>query len=566
MESEQLASLLANIRNIQSLMILIALREKNIQNEDANYKNIYEQLAFEIDMLHDEGFKADSLKDFQSLWDWYNHYSSSEMDYIERGAYVHDLYDEVISEAEVSLCNLHFLCISQSQSISELSYSACEELKIKIEKLKSILLSTTKIDKIRAQEEAYQLLYGEVDRQLIIWRSVGILAENPNRFKSLWQWLKCRREMDDFFAGAEQYIDAIYKDLISSTRKSLYKANTLSYEEFIQALKKHFPSSLPANSINLHENLLKDQQESKPRTSEIRDIRSSNSEVQNKNLDATTIKVFISYSHDSQEHKDRVRKLFDQLWTDGIICSLDQYEDSPVDGWERWMMNQVETADFVLVVCTKQYNLRFRGNEGKGVNWEGSLIIRELYEAEGKNSKFIPIVFTPEDVQFIPSPLRSTTNYILSTIDTFDKGYDLLYRRLTNQPVIRKPELGQLRTLPLLESKRVPLEISSLDPTSISGLNDGFEVSDRTELADLLKRSGRATDTARRSLCQSLGLTPADLSFVSSIYSEKDFAIELVNHLRDTGFDLTKLCDEIKPHLHGQQKQQLEVIYNKVRE
>ncbi len=78
------------------------------------------------------------------------------------------------------------------------------------------------------------------------------------------------------------------------------------------------------------------------------------------NLDAASPRVFISYGHDSQEHKDRVLELADQLREDGIDCTIDQYEEWPAEGWQRWMLNQVEAATFVLVACTEQYDRRFR--------------------------------------------------------------------------------------------------------------------------------------------------------------------------------------------------------------
>ena len=80
-------------------------------------------------------------------------------------------------------------------------------------------------------------------------------------------------------------------------------------------------------------------------------------------------RVFISYSHDSPEHLDRVLVLSDRLRVDGIDCHIDQYEESPGEGWPRWMVNQIEDAEFVLVVCTENYEPRFRGKEepGKGL-------------------------------------------------------------------------------------------------------------------------------------------------------------------------------------------------------
>jgi SEFIR domain len=167
------------------------------------------------------------------------------------------------------------------------------------------------------------------------------------------------------------------------------------------------------------------------------------------NSESNPPKVFISYSHnyDRPDYKDRILALADRLRTDGIDCNIDQYEESPPEGWHRWMLNQVDWADFILIACTEEYNLHFRGKEtegkGKGAIWEGAIIIQGLYDIQAKNSKFIPITLNPEDSQFIPSPLRSATYYKLDVED----GYESLYRRLTGQAKIRKPKLGKLQKL-----------------------------------------------------------------------------------------------------------------------
>ena len=100
-------------------------------------------------------------------------------------------------------------------------------------------------------------------------------------------------------------------------------------------------------------------------------------------------RVFVSYSHDSQEHRTRVRQLVDQLRSEGVTAIFDQqFEDVPPEkGWPLWMLDEVESADYVLVVTTETYNRRFRGNEkpgsGKGGTWEGGTITQELYDAQG---------------------------------------------------------------------------------------------------------------------------------------------------------------------------------------
>ena len=164
-------------------------------------------------------------------------------------------------------------------------------------------------------------------------------------------------------------------------------------------------------------------------------------------------KVLISYSHDSPEHKDRVLHLSDRLRADGIDCKVDQYETSPPEGWPRWMVNQIEEADFVLVVCTETYERRFKGKEdaGKGLGgkWEGAVITQELY-TKAKNTNFIPVLFSPKDATYIPIVLSGATHYEVNT----QEGYESLYRRLTDQPFIQKPELGKLRAMPSRERKQ----------------------------------------------------------------------------------------------------------------
>lgn len=169
-------------------------------------------------------------------------------------------------------------------------------------------------------------------------------------------------------------------------------------------------------------------------------------------------KVFISYSHDSQGHKERILTLADRLRAEGIDCNLDQYKMSPSEGWPRWMMNQLDWANFVLVICTEQYHRRFRGHEepdrGRGVSWEGAIITQELYDAQVKNTKFIPIVFSWEDQSYIPVILGGASFYNLG----IEHNYEALYRHITNQPQSPKPPLGMLQQLPCRERQQFFLD------------------------------------------------------------------------------------------------------------
>jgi len=202
-----------------------------------------------------------------------------------------------------------------------------------------------------------------------------------------------------------------------------------------------------------------------------------------------TPKVFISYSHDSQEQTDRVLALSNQLRADGIDCHIDQYETPPLEGWPRWMVNQIEAADFVLVVCTDNYERRFSGKEaqgmGLGVKWEGAVITQRIYEYESHGAKFIPVLFSLEDSAYIPLVLRSTTWHRLDTRE----GYENLYRRITDQPHIIKPALGNINVLPSLERKQL-FEASVKAQTEESKKEESQPIQDHSSLVLLTSPEG----------------------------------------------------------------------------
>jgi hypothetical protein len=178
-------------------------------------------------------------------------------------------------------------------------------------------------------------------------------------------------------------------------------------------------------------------------------------------IDGSAPSVFISYSHDSPAHMEKILLLARRLRAEGVPCELDQFHESPAEGWPRWMMDQIEESSYVLVCCTENYNLRFRGKAeagtGKGVKWEGGVITQELYDAEERSTAFIPVILTPEDARHVPLPLRGATHYDLSRID----GFSNLLRRLTGQPRVVAPEVG-VRRKPLPDYK-AELNVRLLD-------------------------------------------------------------------------------------------------------
>ena len=156
-------------------------------------------------------------------------------------------------------------------------------------------------------------------------------------------------------------------------------------------------------------------------------------------------KVFISYSHDTVEHQERVLGLADRLRADGVDAEIDQYNAAPPEGWPLWCERQIDAADFVLMVCTETYHRRVNGDEergkGLGVVWEARIIRQLLYDAGAVGDKFVPVLFSDASPEQIPTPIKGGTRYVIDTED----GYEELYRRLTGQPRLLRPALGTIR-------------------------------------------------------------------------------------------------------------------------
>jgi hypothetical protein len=77
-------------------------------------------------------------------------------------------------------------------------------------------------------------------------------------------------------------------------------------------------------------------------------------------------KVFISYSHDTTQHKDWVRGLASELRTNGIDAVLDQWDLSPGQDMAAFMAGGIQTADRVLLICTDPYVSKAEAGTGGG--------------------------------------------------------------------------------------------------------------------------------------------------------------------------------------------------------
>ena len=114
------------------------------------------------------------------------------------------------------------------------------------------------------------------------------------------------------------------------------------------------------------------------------------------------IKVFISYSHDNDAHRQRVHDLADRLRNDGVEIILDRDcgPGGPDEGWDKWSGLQAEKADIVLPVFTPEYRKCWDGEQVPGMRLgaihELKALYRRLYNA-GSEIKFCRILTFEDD-------------------------------------------------------------------------------------------------------------------------------------------------------------------------
>ncbi len=110
--------------------------------------------------------------------------------------------------------------------------------------------------------------------------------------------------------------------------------------------------------------------------------------------------AFISYSHDTREHKAWVAFLAQRLVDKGVDVLFDQWDLGPGDDVPKYMEQAVAQADRVLMVCTEAYVRK--ANDGKGgVGYEAMVVTGELVRDLGTN-KFVPIVRQTNDPKSLP--------------------------------------------------------------------------------------------------------------------------------------------------------------------
>jgi hypothetical protein len=149
----------------------------------------------------------------------------------------------------------------------------------------------------------------------------------------------------------------------------------------------------------------------------------------------STPKIFISYSHDSDEHKAWVEKLASDLRSHDVPITLDQWHLSPGRDITSFTLG-IRDADRVLLICSEPYVWKADYASTGGVANEWSVIEGELL-GNVRSTKFIPLLRNNDTPRLMPSVLGRKMHIDFRD----DSKYEDRFRELLNE-ILQQPQAG----------------------------------------------------------------------------------------------------------------------------
>lgn len=152
--------------------------------------------------------------------------------------------------------------------------------------------------------------------------------------------------------------------------------------------------------------------------------------------------VFISYSHDSEEHKLWVLALARKLHTSGIKVVLDQWNLRLGSDLATFMEQGLSESTRVICVCSEKYVQKANFGEG-GVRYEKQIMTSKILKNIDSNW-VIPIIknniFSAEK---LPIFLGGRLYLDFEDKDLYNENIEILCREIFNNPKNSPPPLGE---------------------------------------------------------------------------------------------------------------------------
>lgn len=157
-------------------------------------------------------------------------------------------------------------------------------------------------------------------------------------------------------------------------------------------------------------------------------------------METVAPKVFVSYSHDSDVHKDWVLTLATRLTANGVDVILDQWDLGLGGDLPRFMETGLVGANRVLAVCTNSYVEKANAGLG-GVGYEKMILTAQMM-ANVTSNRIIPLIRASDAVPPVPTFLSSRVYIDFRDDLSYEAKYGELIREIHGHAIKPRPPLG----------------------------------------------------------------------------------------------------------------------------
>lgn len=249
------------------------------------------------------------------------------------------------------------------------------------------------------------------------------------------RFIQTLREFDPYHADYNQYIDLRNQTGKSTSRKIFFYDIIMELEEatrtaFVNRILEMVDPFAGQQVIPIRALL-----NNAP-------IPQQQSVTKKEDLPEGTLRVFISYSWDNEEHKQWVLDLADNLVKNGVDVILDRYDLRAGKSLPHFVENSIQSANRIIMVFTPNYKLKAEKRSG-GVGYEYSIVNSHLYADQINNDKVIPVLRNGEQSESVPQFMQQYIHIDMRNDDNYETSFTDLLREILDEPAIKKPELGE---------------------------------------------------------------------------------------------------------------------------
>ncbi|NVZ92447.1 toll/interleukin-1 receptor domain-containing protein [Pseudomonas yamanorum] len=159
------------------------------------------------------------------------------------------------------------------------------------------------------------------------------------------------------------------------------------------------------------------------------------------NMPKVPPKVFISYSHDTEAHKNWVLTLATRLVANGVDVVLDQWDLTLGSDLPRFMESGLTEAHRIITICTQSYVAK--ANSGvRGVGYEKMILTAQLMQ-DMSSDRIIPVVRDNDLTPPVPTFLSSRVYIDFCDDLSYEARYAELLRDIHGERIKPRPALGQ---------------------------------------------------------------------------------------------------------------------------